>query len=206
MINILFQDDDFIAVNKPSGLLCVPGLKEPDNLYDRVLMEFPNARTVHRLDMSTSGIVLFALSYEIQKSLSRIFEKRQISKRYIARVNGEINSSFGEIHSPLICDWPNRPKHMVDWRNGKKASTFFKCISYDEKSDTTRMELVPYTGRTHQLRIHMLQIGHPILGDELYQSGNSYKKASRLQLHAEALNFTHPVTNKKIALHVTAEF
>lgn len=208
MIDILYQDANFIAVNKPSGLLCVPGLKEPDNLLDRVLAQFPHARTVHRLDMSTSGIVLFALNYEMQKLLSQLFEKRQIEKSYIAVVDGFVKSQTGEIHSPLICDWPNRPKHMVDWSNpkSKKASTYFSRIEYDDNSDNTRVYLKPYTGRTHQLRIHMLQIGHPILGDELYHLGGSLGKARRLLLHAEKLEFEHPHSNESILLNCEPDF
>eukprot|EP01024_Parvocaulis_polyphysoides_P004840 TRINITY_DN11204_c0_g1_i1.p1 TRINITY_DN11204_c0_g1~~TRINITY_DN11204_c0_g1_i1.p1 ORF type:complete len:148 (+),score=8.10 TRINITY_DN11204_c0_g1_i1:28-444(+) len=124
-IQLVHENGNYIVVNKPSGLLCVPGLKEPDNLFDRVKQKFPAARTVHRLDMSTSGLVLFALSYEAQKALSHLFEKRKIKKKYRAKVAGLVEPQYGEIHSPIICDWPKRPRQKIDWLNGKLGSTFF---------------------------------------------------------------------------------
>ncbi|WP_086931338.1 RluA family pseudouridine synthase [Agarilytica rhodophyticola] len=202
-IDIVYQDNDFIAINKPAELLCVPGLSDPDNLFDRVKKSMPNARVVHRLDMSTSGLVLFALHHQAQKQLGKIFEHRQIQKSYVALVSGIVSCDYGDIESPLICDWPNRPKQHIDWQQGKAASTYFRVIKRDEERAITRMQLKPYTGRTHQLRVHMLQIGHPIIGDRFYKNNESENKADRMCLHAEQLFFTHPITKKHI--HIAAE-
>lgn len=205
-LHYLYQDDDFIAVDKPSGLLCVPGLRDPDNLLHRVQKDYANARVVHRLDMSTSGIVLFALKHSSQKALGQLFERRQISKNYIAVVDGLISQSYGEIQSSIICDWPQRPKQKIDWLNGKPASTYFRVIERDTAQQSTRVQLFPVTGRTHQLRVHMLQIGHPILGDELYQYHNSFAKSPRLTLHAHALRFKHPINEQAVNIESPVPF
>jgi len=201
-----YQDDDLLIVNKPSGLLCVPGLSSPDNLFDRILKQFPHARTVHRLDMGTSGLIIFALNPESQKYMGKLFEQRKIYKRYLAEVNGELSQHVGEVHLPLLCDWENRPKQRVDWENGKKGITFFKKISFNTTQQTTRVQLEPHTGRSHQLRVHMLSIGHPIIGDELYNTNNSHKKATRLHLHATELRFTHPKTHEPIQILCEPDF
>lgn len=207
---IIFRDAHFIAVNKPSGLLCVPGLKEPDNLFDRVKSEFASARVVHRLDMGTSGLVLFALNKETQAAMGKLFEQRKISKIYIAKVSGQVAPSSGEIHSPLICDWPARPKQKIDWLAGKPSSTCFKVLERNPHENHSRVQLLPYTGRSHQLRVHMLQIGHPILGDELYNpaasSDSSSDSQSRLYLHAQALSFIHPFNGTPLTLECPPDF
>ncbi len=205
-LNIIYQDDDIIAVDKPSGLLCVPGLREPDNLHDRVKAVFANARVIHRLDMYTSGIVLFALHHEAQKRMGKLFEHRLINKRYVAIIDGLLTQQQGEVHSRLICDWPNRPKQKIDWLNGKHASTYYSVISRDLEKSRTRIQLKPITGRTHQLRVHMLQLGHPILGDKLYTQNNSENKYERLTLHAEFLSFTHPFLNTPTIIQSKAGF
>lgn len=205
-LNVIYQDEHFIAVNKPSKLLCVPGLKTPDNLFDQVKNSYPSARVVHRLDMSTSGIVLFALRYESQRLLSQLFEKRAVKKRYVAIVDGLIDSFCGEVHSPIICDWPNRPRQKIDWLSGKFASTFFQVAHTCNKKKQSRLLLFPHTGRTHQLRVHMLQLGHPILGDELYSIAGSENKTDRLMLHAEHLEFNHPASDEKLTLNCPPEF
>ncbi len=204
MVDIVFEDKNIIVINKPSGLLCVPGLSSPDNLFDQVKQYNPNARTVHRLDMGTSGLVIFALNYEAQKNMSHIFEKRQIQKTYYAKVYQQLTNKFGEIQSPLICDWANRPKQKIDWINGKHAHTFFERISVEKNSSIVK--LFPFTGRTHQLRVHMLQIGHPILGDQFYNIDGSNLLANRLLLHATQLNFRHPMTNHLISIKRNADF
>lgn len=203
-LSLVYQDSDIIAVNKPSGLLSVPGLSEPDNLFDHVRSAFPNARVIHRLDMPTSGIILFALNHQTQRGLSRLFELREVNKRYVAIVDGRLANRQGEVHSPLICDWPNRPKQKVDWIEGKPSSTFFSLIT--TSTDSSRIALSPITGRTHQLRVHMLQIGHPILGDRFYNKNNSELRASRLMLHAEHISFTHPITKLDITINCQADF
>ncbi len=205
-LNIIYQDDDFIAVDKPSGLLSVPGLREPDNLHDRVKTVFANARVVHRLDMSTSGIVLFALHHEAQKRIGKLFEQRLMNKHYVAIINGVLTQQQGEVHSRLICDWPNRPKQKVDWQNGKHASTYYSVISRDQEKNNTRVKLKPITGRTHQLRVHMLQLGHPILGDKLYNQNDSENQYERLTLHADFLSFAHPFDSRPIIIQSKAGF
>ncbi len=204
MPKIIYADEDLVVYNKPSGMLCVPGLSDPRNLYDTVRKSYPNARVVHRLDMSTSGMVIFALNYPSQKQLGAMFEKKQIAKRYIAEIFGKLNNHCGEIESPLICDWEKRPKQKIDWINGKRSITQYNVMQ--SKSDSTRIELVPITGRTHQLRLHMWQIGHPILGDALYNLNGSELRAERLLLHACELNFLHPIRGKPISLRCEPEF
>ena len=204
MIDIVYEDRDIIVLNKPSGLLCVPGLSSPDNLFDQVKQYNPNARTVHRLDMGTSGLVIFALNYNVQKIMSKLFENRKIHKTYYAKVYGQISASIGEIQSPMLCDWPNRPKQKIDWIEGKQAHTFFERITFTKNSSTIRLS--PLTGRTHQLRLHMLQIGHPILGDPLYTINHSNQLAERLLLHASDLCFMHPTSNKTISISKQADF
>ncbi len=208
MIDLVYQDSHFIIVNKPAGLLCVPGLSDPDNLHDRVLIYFPNARVVHRLDMATSGLVIFALNYESQRQLGKLFEHRKIKKEYIANINGVLDYQYGEVHSPMICDWENRPKQKLDWINGKPASTSFSLLSLDKRNNASRVQLKPVTGRTHQLRLHMLQIGHPIVGDKLYCSNTGYcaKDSERMQLHASLLEFTHPLENKTLKIQIESDF
>lgn len=195
-IDVLYQDDDILVLNKPSGLLSVPG-KQPehkDSLQSRVLRVFPTATVVHRLDMATSGIMLFALNKAAHKNIGQQFERRQTQKRYFARIFGIPAQQQGSIDLPLICDWPNRPKQKVDSENGKQALTHYKVLHSD--IDWSLVELTPITGRSHQLRVHMLSLGHPILGDRLYAHQQALTMAPRLQLHASELGITHPVTGK----------
>lgn len=208
MLDICYEDDDIIIVNKPPHLLCVPGLSDPDNLHQRVLKRNANARVVHRLDMATSGLVIFALNYESQKRMSKLFELREIHKHYIADVAGVINHEKGEIVSPIICDWPQRPKQKIDWLNGKLGHTHFEVIQRhsSDKTSSTRVKLTPITGRTHQLRIHMEQIGHPILGDQLYHHPGINDNKARLHLHARALEFEHPFNQKPVSVFCEADF
>ena len=203
-IDICYEDRDLIIVNKPSGLLCVPGLREPDNLFDRVLAYHKNARVVHRLDMSTSGLVMFALHHEAQKQLSRMFEKKTIFKKYIAVVAGIVKQKNGEVVSKLICDWEKRPKQKVDWLGGKLSHTQYEVIDYVENS--TRIQLFPLTGRTHQLRVHMEQIGHPILGDQLYHHPGINDGVKRLFLHAQELRFEHPISKQTLKVVTDSQF
>ncbi|WP_370978834.1 RluA family pseudouridine synthase [Agaribacterium sp. ZY112] len=203
-IELIYQDSDLIVTNKPSGLLCVPGLSEPDNLFDRVKSEFKNARVVHRLDMATSGLVIFALNHETQKGFTQLFEKRQMQKEYCAEVYGKIEQQHGEIISPMMCDWPQRPRQKIDWHEGKPAHTLYHVL--ETKQESTRVKLKPITGRTHQLRLHMLQLGHPILGDKFYNLESSEKQASRLLLHAEELRFTHPISREVVQLSCPPTF
>ena len=189
-LNYLYLDDDLIIVEKPSGLLSVPGKTEPDCLESRIKKQHPKALTIHRLDMATSGVMVFAKNSNAQRHIGLQFEKRMIEKTYIARVNGLIEQDEGEINLPLITDWPNRPKQKVCHQDGKASQTFWKV---SRRADTsTRVMLFPKTGRSHQLRVHMLAIGHPILGDRLYADDAAYNQAKRLQLHAHKLKLRKP--------------
>ena len=210
-LDIIYQDDDLVVLNKPSGLLSVPGRlpEHQDCLQNRVLKVLPTATIVHRLDMATSGIILMALNKPAHVSISRQFEKRLTQKSYIARVFGKIEHPIGSVEQPLICDWPNRPKQKVDVEQGKAALTHYKVLSYQENNNghmTTLVELTPVTGRSHQLRVHMLSIGHPILGDRLYAHDQALTLSNRLQLHAQMLQISHPVTSKKLTFSKKCPF
>ena len=192
---LVHEDADFLVVNKASGLLSVPG-RGPDKqdcLIHRVQAVYPEALAVHRLDMSTSGLLLLARSPEMHRELSKLFEQRQVAKRYIAVLAGKLAAESGEVDLPLICDWPNRPRQKVDFEVGKPSQTRYRLLAYDAASDTSRVELEPITGRSHQLRVHMQSLGHPILGDELYGDEAS---APRLLLHATRLEFLEPGSDK----------
>ena len=200
--NILFESEDFLVISKTSGLLSVPGrlAEHSDSLEGRIQELYPQARIVHRLDMDTSGVMVMALNADIHRNLGLQFERRKVQKVYVARVWGHMEGKQGEINLPLICDWPNRPKQMVNYELGKAALTYWKVISR-EKTDSgeavTRVHLYPYTGRSHQLRVHMLSIGHPILGDNLYAHEKALKASVRLQLHAQELSFHRPCDGKR---------
>lgn len=205
-LNIVFKDEHLLVLNKPSGLLTVPGkaLEHKDSLELRVQRVYPTARIVHRLDMATSGLLLMALNKDTHRQLSKQFELRQTRKTYIARVYGAVSGERGSVDLPLICDWPNRPKQMVCQQRGKPSLTHWRVL---ERNDSfTRMELTPVTGRSHQLRVHMLSLGHPILGDRLYAHADALKMAQRLQLHAQTLGFTHPVTELPLELSAPVPF
>ncbi|MDC0608084.1 pseudouridine synthase, partial [Amylibacter sp.] len=186
-LDILYIDEDVLVVNKPSGLLTVPGkeLKHHDSLELRVKIEYPNSFLVHRLDMDTSGVIIFALSKSTQRSLNLQFEKRIVKKLYEARVFGNIKEDNGFIDLPLIVDWPNRPLQKIDAKEGKSALTHWQVL--DREGDVTRVALMPETGRTHQLRVHMMSIGHTILGDRFYGNVAEINLANELQLHAKDL-------------------
>ena len=200
-IKILFQDEHLLAVDKPAGLLSVPGKNDQNNLLDTLRQSFPNVRLIHRLDMATSGIMLFALHHAAQKHLSTQFETRRIQKRYIARVEGQVISDHGDIEIPLICDWPNRPKQKICWLDGKSAHTQFIVLSRD--SDSSLLALHPLTGRSHQLRVHCLAMGHPIRGDAFYCPN---PLPPRLLLHAERIQFQHPHSEKPVTLQCPPGF
>ncbi len=192
-LDIIYKDDCLIVLSKPAGLLSVPGRKKEhgDSLETRVLKEYPQARIVHRLDMCTSGLLVMALDANTHRNLGLQFERRKVRKTYVARVWGNMKEDAGEIDLPLRCDWPNRPLQMVDYENGKSAQTGWEVIER-ESGNVTRVALYPITGRTHQLRIHMAEIGHPILGDDFYAHDKALAAESRLQLHACRLMIYHP--------------
>lgn len=207
--NLIYIDDTLIVLDKPSGLLSVPG-RGPDKadcLSARVQAQYPEALIVHRLDMDTSGLIVMARGAAAQSALSKAFIARAVHKRYIAVVAGSLNppeQEWGTINLPLIVDWPNRPRHIVDHRHGKPSITRWRVIGGDEA--TTRLELEPVTGRTHQLRVHLQALGHPIVGDTLYAPPAVQALAPRLLLHAWSLQFKHPVTGAELVFESSAPF
>lgn len=204
---ILYQDEHIMVVNKPSGLLSVPG-KAPehhDSIMARIQQQFPHAESVHRLDMATSGVMVVALNKSAERELKRQFREREPKKSYIARVWGHLENDEGMIDLPLICDWPNRPKQKVCFETGKSAQTAYQVLSHDP-DNSTRVLLTPITGRSHQLRVHMLSLGHPILGDRFYAHDDARAMADRLQLHAQELLITHPFFNTPIHFRCEPDF
>ena len=198
-LDILYIDEDVLVVNKPSGLLSVPGkeLKHWDSLELRVKAQYANSLLVHRLDMDTSGVIIFALNKSSQRSLNLQFEQRVVKKIYEARVFGYINKNNGSIDLPLKVDWPNRPLQKVDIKEGKDALTHWHVLKRERNA--TRVRLMPETGRTHQLRVHMMSVGHTILGDRFYGNAIEINLAKDLQLHAKQLVVNHPKSGKSLA-------
>jgi tRNA pseudouridine32 synthase/23S rRNA pseudouridine746 synthase len=210
-LEIVYKDDDIVVLNKASGILSVPGRlpEHQDCLQNRVQRILPNATIVHRLDMATSGLMVMALNKSAHVIISRQFEQRKTEKIYLARVFGKLELKIGSINLPLICDWPNRPKQKVDHENGKKSLTHYKVLNQnDEVGDETSslIELTPITGRSHQLRVHMLALGHPILGDKLYAHERALGMSERLKLHALTLSLFHPTTKEAITFSAPCPF
>lgn len=203
---IIYQDDDLLVLDKQSGLLTVAGKTEDlaDCLEVRAQAEFPGARMVHRLDKDTSGVIVIGLNAPVHAALGKQFEKRQTKKEYIARVWGHIEEDSGRIDKPLATDWFQRPKQRVDYEKGKNAVTDWEVVQREEIA--TRVLLKPITGRSHQLRVHMFDMGHVILGDNLYANDEIFAAANRLQLHAERLWITHPVTGEEMVFHAPCPF
>ncbi|MFN3526369.1 MAG: pseudouridine synthase [Paracoccus sp. (in: a-proteobacteria)] len=202
---ILHADHEILVVDKPSGLLSVPGRGEDraDCLIARLRGAFPTVLLVHRLDLDTSGVMVFALTPHAQRHLSKQFELRQVKKVYVARLAGRLEPKTGRVDLPLIVDWPNRPRQKVDHAEGRPAQTDWRVI---RATDTeTRVRLMPVTGRSHQLRVHMTAQGHPILGDPLYAVGEAAAHP-RLMLHAESLRLRHPDSGEPISFSVPAPF
>ncbi|WP_132541396.1 RluA family pseudouridine synthase [Rhodovulum euryhalinum] len=204
-LEVIHQDHALLAVNKPQGLLSVPGKGAhlADCLLARVQAAFPEALLVHRLDRDTSGVMIFALTPQAQRHLGLQFEKRQTKKTYVARLWGRLDPRTGTVDLPLIVDWPNRPLQMVDHQNGKPAVTDWRVLRHE--GDTTRVRLTPHTGRSHQLRVHMRELGHPILGDPFYAEGPA-RDAPRMMLHAEELRLRHPDGGRGMAFRVPCPF
>mgnify|MGYP002629140411 CR=1 FL=1 len=190
-LSILHADHQILLVDKPAGLLSVPGKGEhlADCLIARIQAVYPDALLVHRLDRDTSGVMVFALTPHAQRHLGLQFEKRKTRKAYVARVWGKLEPKTGTVDLPIIVDWPNRPLQKIDHENGRAAQTDWRVMRYEEHA--TRVRLTPHTGRSHQLRVHMLVLGHPILGDPFYAKGEA-RDAPRLMLHSESLRLRHP--------------
>jgi tRNA pseudouridine32 synthase/23S rRNA pseudouridine746 synthase len=205
-ILLLYRDEHLLLVRKPDLLLSVPG-RHPlnrDCLITRLRREFPSASVVHRLDLDTSGIMVIPLSKTIHASISRQFQERRVQKSYHAVVCGTVVDDAGEITLPIATDWSNRPRQLICHDRGKSALTRFRVL--ERQPDRTRLELLPVTGRSHQLRIHMSAIGHPILGCDLYAHEAALNMADRLLLHATTLAFEHPATREWIKGESPADF
>ncbi|MDC7684683.1 pseudouridine synthase [Asticcacaulis sp. BYS171W] len=202
----LYQDEALLVFDKPAGLLSVPGRlpENKDSLALRVQAIWPDALIVHRLDMATSGLIVMARGPEAHRTLSIAFAERRVHKRYVAVVAGQVRDDAGEVDLPLITDWPNRPKQMIDHDIGKPSLTRYRVI--ERATDRTRVELEPVTGRSHQLRVHMMALGHPIIGDVFYAPPEVQALSSRLLLHAERLELPHPVSGEALHFEAPAAF
>lgn len=204
-MDIVHADDHLVVVDKPAGLLSVPGRGEgkQDCASARVQALYADALIVHRLDMATSGLLLLARGAAMQRALSIAFAGRQVHKRYVAVVAGLLAADQGEIDAPLIADWPNRPRQVIDLARGKPSLTRWTVLGRDAALGRTRIALEPVTGRSHQLRVHLAHIGHPILGDELY---GDIGTSARLLLHASELRLVHPLFGTPLHFTSTAPF
>lgn len=204
-LDVLHDDAEMLVVSKPSGLLSVPGKGEhlSDCLIARVQAVWPQALLVHRLDRDTSGVMVFGQTPHAQRFLSRQFEQRAAKKIYIARVWGRMTPKTGRVDLPLIVDWPNRPRQHVDHENGKAAVTDWRVLR--DTAQESRVRLMPKTGRSHQLRVHMLALGHPILGDPFYAEGEA-RAHPRLMLHSEELRIKHPDSGRMMKFRAPAPF
>lgn len=207
-VRVLFEDDFFIIINKPAFLLSIPG-RHPlnkDCMITRIQRDYPGACTVHRLDLDTSGIMLVPITKRAQSSLARQFQERTIDKTYTAVVYGIVEDDEGSIELPIIADWPNRPKQKICFKDGKHALTHYRVLERDHENNRTRMELKPVTGRSHQLRIHMRELGHPILGCDMYAHEEALAMSERLLLHATTISFNHPVIGDRMTWRSDPEF
>ncbi len=209
-LDVVYADDALLVLNKPSGLLSVPGkaIEHKDCLESRARLRFPEALTVHRLDMDTSGLIVMGLGKAAHRYLSIGFEKRRPEKSYIACVWGKLEENSGLIDLPLACDWPNRPLQKVDFDRGKPSVTQWQLMRYEAGAQgvVSRVKLHPKTGRSHQLRVHMLALGHPIMGDRFYAGDRAWQAVDRLQLHASDLTINHPEDDRKMSFVAPCPF
>jgi len=205
-LSVLHHDAHILILSKPSGLLTVPGkpAAHADCLEVRARKKFPTATIVHRLDMDTSGILVMAMTAQAHRHIGLQFERRKTEKTYIARVWGQVAENEGTIVAPIITDWPNRPRQMIDFEKGRHAETKWEVIEREDSA--TRVKLRPHTGRSHQLRVHMLSLGHPILGDNIYAPDDAFKAAPRLQLHSETLTLHHPDGGERVTFQDPCPF
>ena len=213
-LQVVHEDEHLVVLNKPSGLLAVPG-RGPDKqdcLSTRAQARWADALIVHRLDMATSGLLVLARGLPMQRAISSAFEQRRVHKRYVAVVSGQLtnpspDNAWQAISLPLMIDWMNRPRSIVHWGMGKPSVTHWRLLNDSPAPQVgTRIELEPLTGRTHQLRVHLQALGHPIVGDPLYASPEQQALAPRLLLHAADLSFAHPATGQPLTLHSPAPF
>jgi tRNA pseudouridine32 synthase / 23S rRNA pseudouridine746 synthase len=199
-----------VVLHKPSGLLTVPGRgpEKQDCLSKRVQARYPDALIVHRLDRDTSGLVVMARGLPAQRTLNLAFEQRRVDKRYVAVVSGQlpVAETWQDIDMPMLVDWPNRPKRTINYTDGQQALTRWRCTAVNVTTNTSRVELEPVTGRTHQLRVHMQAIGHPMVGDTLYAPPEVQAQAPRLLLHSGLLSLPHPVNGEVLEFRVAPAF
>jgi tRNA pseudouridine32 synthase/23S rRNA pseudouridine746 synthase len=212
-VELLHADDSLLVLDKPAGLLAVPGRGEDkqDCLSARVQAAWPDALVVHRLDQATSGLMLMARGAAMQRALSQAFESREVGKRYVAVVEGRLPvpadpQTWSLIDLPIIVDWPRRPLRIIDAERGKPSQTRWRVLAFDAATNTSRVELEPVTGRSHQLRVHLQALGHPILGDALYAPAEVQAKAPRLLLHAALLQFKHPASGLPLSFESAPGF
>ena len=207
---VVYADHAIVVLNKPSGLLAVPGKgkNKQDCLSIRVQAQYADALIVHRLDMATSGLMIMARSPAVQRTLNDAFATREVHKRYVALVDGllQVSDDWQTIDQPILVDWPNRPLRKIDPVTGKPSITRWRCVASDTAANTSRLELEPLTGRSHQLRIHLQSIGHPILGDALYAPAAVAAASTRLLLHATELALRHPLTGVAMHWNCTPDF
>lgn len=207
-LDVLYKDENLIVLNKPAGLLSVPGRAQDhkDSLQSRVEAAYGSAFVVHRLDMDTSGVLVMAFDKDTHRLLSKQFEVKTVEKEYVCLVEGLVRDDEGQVDLPLRCDWPNRPLQMVDPELGKKALTLWRVLARGDNDAVTRLALTPVTGRSHQLRVHCLSMGHPILGDRFYAPQSVIAKSPRLCLHAQTLSFDHPMTGERLSFMAPCDF
>ncbi len=204
---IVYEDDDLVVIDKPAGLLSVPGRlpEHHDSAYLRVVEKYPHAKITHRLDMATSGILMFAKHRNAEVAVSKMFQARTVKKNYIALVQGKLEGQ-GSVDVPLMTDWEKRPRQMVHFELGKAAKTLYQALEYVEADDITRVLLTPVTGRSHQLRVHMQYIGHPITGDQFYHPDHLQSALKRMALHASYLAFKQPLSGKNVEIKGNVPF
>ncbi|WOJ98439.1 RluA family pseudouridine synthase [Congregibacter brevis] len=205
-VKVIYADESLLLIRKPDLLLSVPG-RHPlnhDCMITRLQERYPDALVVHRLDLDTSGIMIVARGKPSQAALSRLFQERSVDKQYRAWVAGDVADDEGKIDLPIARDWENRPLQKICAETGKKSLTYFKVLK--RENGNSYLELQPATGRTHQLRIHCREMGHPILGCDMYAPPAILGSAPRLMLHASRIAFPHPVTGRKLVGHCPAPF
>ena len=204
-IDVIYQDDSLLVINKPTKLLSLSG-KHPlnkDSVHFRLVQEYPTCTLIHRLDFGTSGLMVLALNKEINQHLCKQFSDRTVVKHYEAILDGQVKEREGQINIPIIKDVDAFPLQKVCYSNGKAAVSPYQVLHYNEQQHSTLVRFKPSTGRTHQLRIHSREMGHPILGCDLYDLNNSFFKANRLMLHASYLQFTHPINNEVMSFELS---
>ena len=205
---ILYSDETMLVIDKPAGLLSQPGRRAEkwDSAITRIKAHYPQAVAVHRLDEPTSGLMMVPINKAMGSGLSKSFRERLVNKRYEAIVTGIMEKDEGSVDFPLMADWPNRPRQKIDFENGRASLTHYWVLERNLKENWTRVDLEPYTGRSHQLRMHLMALGHAILGDPLYADPETLSRAPRMLLHAKHLDLDHPLTGQKLVFDSPVPF